>query len=79
MVALNAELFVQFAGQRLLGAFAGLDLAAGKLPQQRHRLIGTALADQNFAAAHNQRRRHKAQRGTGRPRIGFRSELLPHH
>ena len=31
---LDAELFRQFAGQRLLRALAGLDLAAGKLPLQ---------------------------------------------
>ena len=69
MVRGDAEFLVQFAGQRLLGAFAGLDLAAGKLPLQGHRLVGTALADQHLAAANNQRRCHKAKRRTGRPRV----------
>ena len=32
---------------------------------------GAALTDQDFAAAHDQRRCHKAQRGASRPRIGF--------
>ena len=68
---LDAQLFVQLTGQRLLRAFARLDLAAGKLPLERHRLIRAALTDQNFAVAHNQRRRHEAQRGTGRPRISI--------
>ncbi len=42
---LNAQLFIQFACQSLLGAFAGLDLAARKLPLRSHRLIWTALSD----------------------------------
>jgi hypothetical protein len=68
----NPQFLIQFAGQRLLRALAGLDLAAGKLPQQRHRLIGTALADQHQAITNDQGRRHKAQRRTGRPRIIIR-------
>jgi hypothetical protein len=38
-----AELLLDFAGQRVDGRFAGLDLAAGEFPQQRHRLIGAPL------------------------------------
>jgi len=64
---LDAQFLVQLAGQSLLRALAGLDLTAGKFPQQRHRLVGTALTDQHFAAAHDQRRRHKAQRRAARP------------
>jgi hypothetical protein len=55
----------------LLRAFALLDLAARKLPLERHRLIWAPLTDQNLAAAHNQRRRHEAQRKAGRPGIRF--------
>ena len=61
---LDAQLFFQFAGQRLFRALASLDLAAGKLPVRSHGLVRPPLADQNFAAAHNQRRRNKAQGGT---------------
>jgi hypothetical protein len=35
---LDAQLLVQFADQALLGRLAGLDLAAGKLPQAGQRL-----------------------------------------
>ena len=66
----DAEFLVQFADECLLGAFAGLDLAAGKLPLQRHRLIRTALTDQDFAAAHDECGRHKAKGGSGGPGIG---------
>jgi len=52
----NAEFFVEFAGQCLLGAFAGLDFAAGKFPLGGHGLVGTALADQDFSAAHDKGR-----------------------
>lgn len=58
---LYAELFVQFAGQCLLRAFAGLDFSTRKLPQRRHRLIGAALTDQNLSATYNQGSRHKAE------------------
>jgi len=58
---LYAELFVQFAGQCLLRAFAGFDFATRKLPQRCHRLIGAALTDQNLSAAYNQGSRHKAE------------------
>jgi hypothetical protein len=36
-------------------------LPPGNSHLQRHRLIGAALTDQDFAAAHDQRRRHEAQ------------------
>jgi hypothetical protein len=48
---LDAELFIEFAGEGLLGTFAGLDLASGELPLKGHGLIGAALTDENFAAA----------------------------
>ena len=37
----------------LFGRLAGLDLAAGELPQPRHGLIGPSLTDQDFAVAHD--------------------------
>ncbi len=51
MVAADAEFFVEFAGERLLGGFARLDLAAGKLPFEAHGLVGPALADEDFGGA----------------------------
>ena len=48
----------QFADQSGLGQFARFDLAAGKLPQSRHRPAGRALLEQNPARAVDQRRRH---------------------
>jgi hypothetical protein len=38
-----AELLAELAHQRVDGRLAGLDLSAGKFPQQRHRLIGASL------------------------------------
>ncbi len=46
----NAEFLVQLARQGLFCALAGLDLSPGKLPLQSHRLVRTALANQNLAA-----------------------------
>src|SRR5437879_7802770 len=43
----DADLFMQLADQRLLRPFAGLDLAARKLPQARERLALRALCDQH--------------------------------
>ena len=60
---LDAKFLVQFAGQGLFGAFARLNLAAGKL---------AALPNQDLGAAHNQCGRDKSQRGTGGARIGIR-------
>ena len=48
MAAVDAELFVELAGEGLLGGFAGLDLAAGELPFEAHGLIGAALADEDL-------------------------------
>ena len=73
----DAELFIELACQRLLRAFAGLDLAAGKLPLQGHGLVGPALADQHFAAADDERGRHKTKGGSGRPRVGFLALFHP--
>ncbi len=46
----DAELFFEFAGEGLFGGFAGLDLAAGKLPLEAHGLVGAALADEDLGA-----------------------------
>jgi len=45
----NAELLGELAGERGLGRLAGLDLAAGKLPEKREILILTALREEHFA------------------------------
>ena len=58
------------------GALAGLDLAAGKLPQQGHRLIGTALADQHLAVANDQRSRDQTDGASGGPGIGILLDLF---
>jgi hypothetical protein len=66
---MNADFFVQLACQSLLRGFSGLNLSAGKLPLQRHRLIWTALADQDLAATHNQRSHNEAERWTSGPSV----------
>jgi len=68
---LNTKLFIQFAGKRLFRALAGLDLAAGELPLQRHGLIRTALTDEDFAAAHDERSRNKTKGGADGPGVGI--------
>jgi hypothetical protein len=59
---IDGQLFVQFAGQGLLGTFSGLDLAPGELPFEGHGLIGTALADEDFISAQNEPRCDEAHR-----------------
>ena len=70
---MDAEFLLELTGEGLLGGLAGLDLAAGKLPLEAHRLVWTALADENFGAAglaggligggaQDQRRGHHAKR-----------------
>src|ERR1035437_591496 len=44
----DAEFLVEFARESLFGRFAGLDLAAGKLPFEAHRLVRPALTDEHF-------------------------------
>ena len=66
----DAELLIQFAGQGLLRAFAGFDLAARKLPEQGHRLIRAALTDQDLAVMHDERGRHETKGGSAGPGIG---------
>ena len=74
--SLDAQFFVQFAGQGLLRALAGLDLAAGKLPHQGHGLIGTALADEDLTVTYDECRRYKTKGWTGGSSIGFRLVLF---
>lgn len=73
---LDAEFFVEFADQGLLRAFTGLDFASGKLPLEGHGLVGAALADQDFTAAHNQGRGHEAKGGA--KRAVFAGEIFFH-
>ena len=45
----DAELFGELAGEGFFGSLAGFNFAAGELPLEAHGLIGTALADEDFA------------------------------
>src|SRR5262249_41429753 len=51
----DAELLLELADQRRLGRLAHLDLAAGELPQARHRAPGRALGDQHASIRVNER------------------------
>ena len=53
-----AQLLLQFAGQRLLGALAGFDLAAGELPLEGMRLVRCALPHQDLAVLLENRRHY---------------------
>lgn len=66
----DTELFVEFAGKRLFRALALFDFAARELPLQRHRLVGTPLADQHFARLNDQSGCNKTKRRLGRPELG---------
>jgi nitrogen fixation protein NifU and related proteins len=52
-VGLDGKLFFELPLEGLAGAFAGLDLAAGKLPFEGVAVTGAALADQDPALALN--------------------------
>src|ERR1039458_785547 len=64
---LDAEFFVELAGKGLVRPFASLNFFAGGLPLEGHRLIRTALADQDFAAADDERSRNETKGGSGGP------------
>src|ERR1017187_1014326 len=51
---LDAEFFLQLAPQGIAGLFALLDLAAGKLPFQRHHLMARPLACEDTVVVHDQ-------------------------
>src|SRR5712671_7149047 len=51
----DTDFLVQFADQRCFRTFAGLDLAAGKLPQARERLALRPLRDQHALVGVDQR------------------------
>lgn len=64
---LHAHLLQQLAPHRLRGALSSLDLAAGKLPQQRQRLVRRALRHQHAPFPVLQHpHRHLARHGGGR-------------
>ncbi|MFT5127159.1 MAG: hypothetical protein ACI8W8_000760 [Rhodothermales bacterium] len=44
---LDGQLFAKLAGQRLLGRLAGLDFAAGKLPEARRAILKKSLRDED--------------------------------
>src|ERR1035438_4678327 len=50
---LDAEFFLQLAPQGIAGLFALLDLAAGKLPFQRHHLMACPLACEDTVLVHD--------------------------
>jgi hypothetical protein len=66
----DAQFFLEFANEGLFRAFALLDLSAGKLPLQGHRLVGAALADQDQSVANQQTCHNKAKGRTRRARWG---------
>ncbi len=51
----DAEFFLELADERRLGRLAGLELAAGKLPQARHRLARRPLRQQHALLRVDQR------------------------
>ena len=54
---IDAEFLGQLADQRRLRGLAAIDLAAGKLPETRHRLALRALRQQDAAVGVDQRHR----------------------
>jgi len=58
---LTPELFTDFAHDRGLGGFAGLDLAAGKFPLQRQVLVRGALGHEHMTGAFD----HGTNHGNG--------------
>ncbi len=67
-VSIDAELFVELAGECLFGSLSRLDLPAGELPFEGHGLVGTPLTDQDLFAAQNKSGGDKAH--------GLRSVLV---
>jgi len=65
-----AELFVELARQCSDGRLAGLDLAAGEFPEQRHRLIGAALGEEDASITVAAERGNDELSGAGRVRHG---------
>jgi len=49
-----AKFLVKLTHKGLLRSFAGFDFSAWELPLERHRLIGTALADENGVVAQDE-------------------------
>jgi len=66
----DTELLIELAGEGLLGTFAGLDLAAGKLPLQGHGLVGAPLADEHLAGPDHQSGCHQTKRRRSGPGLG---------
>lgn len=61
----DSQFLVEFAGERLLRGFAGLDFAPGELPFESHDLVGAALAYEYLAITNNECGRHKPERWAG--------------
>jgi len=66
----DAEFFVEFAGESLLGALSLFNFPAGKLPLQGHWLIGAALADQDETIANQQSCNDETEGRSRRARVG---------
>jgi hypothetical protein len=66
----DAELFIEFASEGLFGAFTGFNFAPGEFPLQGHRLVGTALTDQDETITNQQRCDNEAEGRSRRARVG---------
>src|SRR3546814_18744982 len=72
LLGVDAEFLMQLAHQRGLGRLAGVNLAAGELPQAGHGTTHRALGEQHSAVDVDQRRRgHQPDR-----RGGWRAPVL---
>jgi hypothetical protein len=69
----DAELLVKLAHQRLLRRLAGLDLAAGKLPETGQRLSLRPLRQKDAAVGIDQRAGDDEQNAAGRLAHAVRS------
>ena len=58
----DSQFFIEFARQGLLGGLSELDFAAGKLPFEGHRLVGTPLADEDGISPQNEGSSDEAHR-----------------
>ena len=66
----DAQFFLEFAGESLFRTFALFYFPAGKLPLQRHWLVGATLADQDHSIANQQTCYNEAESGTRWARVG---------
>jgi hypothetical protein len=65
----DTQFLVKLTAKRLFRTLAGLNLAAGKLPLESHRLVRPPLANEHLAIADQEPRRDKSECRPGRARI----------